>query len=211
MAFRLRLEGMTLFSISPSTAIPCVAAFIPEKKGSPAQCLLFTMGQFDKPCAQKAFYRADTVQFYWNVPGTHLLVFTHTDVDNTGQSYYGETNLYYLSQSGNFDCRIDLDQPGPIHDVTWSPNGREFVVVYGTIPSKATLFDHRATPIFEFGKAARNTIKFNPRGRLLYIAGFGNLNGEIVILNVYMIFLGYLGQKAVKKIDDFSSKQLISV
>ena len=33
--------------------------------------------------------------------GTALLVSTQTEVDRTGQSYYGETNLYYLSTSAN--------------------------------------------------------------------------------------------------------------
>ena len=77
-------------------------------QGAPANVSLYAMGQFTTPVAQKAFYRADTVQYFWNAVGTNLLVFTHTDVDKTGQSYYGETNLYYLAVSGNFDCRIDL-------------------------------------------------------------------------------------------------------
>ena len=64
--------------------------------------------------------------------------------------------------------------------MTWSPNGREFIVVYGTMPSKSTLFDHRAQPVFDFGPASRNTVKYNGRGRLLYLGGFGNLTGEVV-------------------------------
>ncbi|CAG8522427.1 9207_t:CDS:10, partial [Cetraspora pellucida] len=55
---------------------------------------------------------------------------------------------------------------GPIHDVAWSPNSKEFIVVYGYMPAKATLFDHRANPIHEFG--------VNP-------PGFGNLAGTIDI------------------------------
>jgi translation initiation factor 2A len=48
------------------------------------------------------------------------------------------------------------------------------------MPSKTTLFDHRAQPIFDFGVASRNTVKYNGRGRLLYLGGFGNLTGEVV-------------------------------
>ena len=63
--------------------------------------------------------------------------------------------------------------------MSWSPNAKEFVVVYGTMPAKAKLFDHRANAMFDFGNAARNQAKFNPHGRLLFIGGFGNLNGEM--------------------------------
>jgi translation initiation factor 2A len=108
------------------------------------------------------------------------LVFAHTDVDATGKSYYGETFLYYLSITGNFDCRVELNKPGPIHDVSWSPNAKEFIVVYGSMPAKATLFDHRAEPMYELGTGARNTVKYSPTGRFFFLGGFGNLSGEMV-------------------------------
>lgn len=43
------------------------------------------------------------------------------------------------------------------------------------MPAKATLFDHRANSVHEFGIDFRNTVKFNPQGRhilslFLYIA-----------------------------------------
>jgi translation initiation factor 2A len=52
-------------------------------------------------------------------------------VDNSNKSYYGETGMYLLSAAGNFDCRVTLDKEGPIHDFAWSPNSKEFGVVYG--------------------------------------------------------------------------------
>ncbi|TPX63014.1 hypothetical protein PhCBS80983_g00066 [Powellomyces hirtus] len=177
---RLKHEGIADFSLSPGKRLT-VAAFIPEKKGQPAAVRLYDFANLNTPLSQKSFYRADSVQFNWNKLGTNVLVFTHTDVDKTGQSYYGETNLYYLSITGNFDCKVELDKAGPIHDVTWSPNAKEFVVVYGSMPAKATLFDHRANAIYDFGSAARNTVKFNAHGRLLFIGGFGNLAGDMDI------------------------------
>lgn len=53
-----------------------------------------------------------------------------------------------MAIAGTYDCRVELDRPGPVHDVAWSPNSKEFMVVYGTMPSKATLFDHRANPVY---------------------------------------------------------------
>ncbi|KAL2915828.1 hypothetical protein HK105_204529 [Polyrhizophydium stewartii] len=175
---RLKLESISAFSMSPGKR-PVVAVFVPEKNGKPGSVKLFDVASLTKPLSEKSFFRADTVQFHWNSLGTNVLVFTHTDVDATGQSYYGETNLYYLSITGNFDCKVDLNKPGPIHDVCWSPNAKEFVVVYGTMPAKATLFDHRASALYEFGSDARNQVKFNPHGRLLFIGGFGNLAGDM--------------------------------
>jgi translation initiation factor 2A len=44
----------------------------------------------------------------WNKSGTNLLFLTQTEVDKTGKSYYGETNLYMMAAAGNFDCRVTL-------------------------------------------------------------------------------------------------------
>lgn len=60
---------------------------------------------------------------------------TQTEVDQANKSYYGETGGFYLlSAAGNFDCRIALDKEGPIHDFAWSPNSKEFGVIYGCKP-----------------------------------------------------------------------------
>jgi len=59
------------------------------------------------------------------------LFLTHSDVDSTGKSYYGETNLYLVSLDGTFDGLVELDKEGPIGDFVWSPTSREFTVCYG--------------------------------------------------------------------------------
>ncbi|KAL0092443.1 eukaryotic translation initiation factor eIF2A-domain-containing protein [Phycomyces blakesleeanus] len=175
---RLKLEGIAQFSLSPGKS-PAVAVFVPERKGAPAIVRLFSVPSFNQPLSNKTFFKADRIQTFWNDLGTSLLVLTQTDVDKTGKSYYGETNLYYLAVAGTFDCRVPLDKEGPIHDVTWGPDSKEFVVVYGSMPAKSTLFDHRANPVHSFGIDPRNFVKFNPQGRTICIAGFGNLNGTI--------------------------------
>lgn len=50
-------------------------------------------------------------------------------------------------------------------------------MVYGFMPAKATLFDQRVKPIHEFGANPQNFVSWNPQGRLLALAGFGNLAG----------------------------------
>lgn len=123
---------------------------------------------------------------------------TQTEVDKSNKSYYGETGLYLLSAAGNFDSRIILgkghvgpcyhiklttltDKEGPIHDFAWNPNSKEFCVVYGFMPAKATLFDQRVRPVYEFGANPNNFVSWNPQGRLMVLAGFGNLAGKITV------------------------------
>ena len=60
------------------------------------------------PACQKSFFKADRVTIKWNSLGTLALIMTHTEVDKSNKSYYGETGLYLLSAAGNFDSRIVL-------------------------------------------------------------------------------------------------------
>lgn len=50
------------------------------------------------------------MQLKWNASGTNLIVLAQTEVDKTGKSYYGETNLYLLSADGEFDSRVQLGE-----------------------------------------------------------------------------------------------------
>lgn len=45
------------------------------------------------------------------------------------------------------------------------------------------LFDQRVRKLRDFGSAPHNTISFNPQGRLLFLAGFGNLAGKIDVFD----------------------------
>ncbi|KAJ1657398.1 hypothetical protein IWQ61_003192 [Dispira simplex] len=179
---KLQLDGMQSFSLSPGRS-PSVAAFVSARKSMPGMVRLYSLGNFRQPLAQKTFFKADKVKMIWNTLGTNVLVWTSTEVDSTGKSYYGETNLYYLTVAGNFDCQVILDKEGPIHDVAWNPDAsaKEFAVVYGYMPAKAALFDRRASLVHDFGTAPRNFVQFSPQGRFVAVAGFGNLTGQMDI------------------------------
>lgn len=150
----------------------------------PAAVKVFQVPQFSSPISQKTFYKGDKVQLKWNDLGTSLIVLAQTEVDKTNKSYYGETNMYILSANGSFDSRIQLDKEGPIHDVSWSPNSKEFGVVYGYMPAKTTIFNARAVPQHNFDLGPRNTINFSPHGRFCMVAGFGNLAGDMDIYDL---------------------------
>eukprot|EP00054_Salpingoeca_dolichothecata_P001574 m.19815 g.19815 ORF g.19815 m.19815 type:complete len:602 (-) comp12324_c0_seq1:24-1829(-) len=176
---KLPLQNVSAFALSPGTG-PCkVAAFVPGSKGGPAAVRVFQRGKWATPALSKSFFKADRVTISWNRQGTALLISTQTDVDNTGQSYYGETNLYFLSLKNDISVIVPLDKEGPIYDFAWHPNGKEFAVVFGFMPAKALLFNYRCEKSFDFGTGKRNTVKFSPSGNVLVIAGFGNLRGDM--------------------------------
>ena len=49
------------------------------------------------------------------------------------------------------------------------------------MPAKTTIFDHRVNVLHDFGTSPRNYVSYNPQGRLMMIAGFGNLSGAVDI------------------------------
>jgi translation initiation factor 2A len=153
-------------------------------QGQPAAVKIFNVPEFNAPVSQKTFFKGDKVQFKWNQEGTSLIVLAQTDVDKSNKSYYGETTLYLLSVNGSFDARIPLDKEGPIHDVSWSSNSKDFGVVYGYMPAKTTIFNQRAVPLHNFPLGPRNTITFSPTGRFVLVAGFGNLAGSIDVYDL---------------------------
>lgn len=106
-AHHLHLEHISEFAISPGRT-PHVAAFVPEKKGAPASIRLYTIPNFARATAQKTFYKADKIALHWHPMGTNLLCVASTDVDKTNQSYYGESNLYFLSATGGGDAKVQL-------------------------------------------------------------------------------------------------------
>lgn len=76
------------------------------------------------------------------------------------------------------------DKEGPIHDVSWSPNSKEFGVVYGYMPARTRIFNFRGVTQHDFPMAPRNTILFSPHGRFVLVAGFGNLAGQMDIYDL---------------------------
>lgn len=51
------------------------------------------------------------------------------------------------------------------------------------MPAKTVIYDQRVRTLHDFGSAPHNFISFNPHGRLLILAGFGNLAGKMDIID----------------------------
>ncbi|XP_074633342.1 eukaryotic translation initiation factor 2A-like isoform X2 [Acropora palmata] len=178
IAAKLRLEGVSEFELSPGPPPLTVAAYVPGAKGAPSFVRLFRHPNFGSPLANKSFFKADRVTLLWNKTGTAVLILTSTDVDKSGASYYGEQTLQFVSTSGD-SSMVQLGKRGPIYSVQWSPNSKEFCVVYGFMPAKATLYNIKCDPVFDFGTGPRNDVFYNPHGNIICLVGFGNLRGQL--------------------------------
>lgn len=186
IARRLQLPNVARVEFSPVPNPPYhLAVFVPEQKSQPGSVRIYAIPPAQGPdsiraTATKSFFRGTSALLMWNSTGTALLASLSTDVDVSGRSYYGETGLYFLTTDASFECMIQLQKEGPIHDVGWSPTGKEFVVTYGFMPNpQTTLFDVKCNPVIDFGTASRNTIRWAPNGKFLCIGGFGNLTGQM--------------------------------
>ncbi|KAK3095407.1 hypothetical protein FSP39_014310 [Pinctada imbricata] len=186
---KLHLQKVSLFSLASSGPPYTVAGYVPGSKGQPSFVRIFRYPNFGGPqaaLANKSFFKADDVQMKWNKAGTALLVLTSTEASD--QSYYGDQGLHFLSTNGESNL-VSLAKNGPIYHIEWSPKSTEFVVVYGFMPAKVTLFNMKTEPIFDFGTGPRNVAYFSPHGnhilyylmtiKLLCLAGFGNLRGNL--------------------------------
>ena len=126
---------------------------------------------------------ADKMDVKWSADSKSCLLLMQSEVDKTGSSYYGKTQLHFMDIFGE-TAMIQLAKEGPIYHVDWAPNVSQFIVIYGFMPAKATLFNKKCEKVFDFGTGARNTALFNPQGSLLMLGGFGNLRGNIEIWDV---------------------------
>jgi len=203
---RIRCKGVSAFSLPPNSVSLeekyIISTFVPETKGKPARVSLLLypdkLGTTENPksgdlLVSKSFYQAEECSVNWSPKGDAALALTTTSVDTSGDSYYGSSNLFLLlSESrssivGGEALAVPLPggngkaSVGPIHDVSWMPNGTKppvFCVVSGKMPSMTSLHDgYTAEPTFLFGNAHRNTIVWSDHGRFVTLGGFGNLAG----------------------------------
>ncbi|XP_066478159.1 eukaryotic translation initiation factor 2A isoform X2 [Tiliqua scincoides] len=186
IANKLHLQKVSDFVLSPGDQPTKVAVYVPGSKGAPSFVRLYQYPNFGGPqsaLANKSFFKADKVVLLWNSKATAVLVIASTEVDKTGASYYGEQTLHYMATNGE-SAVVQLPKNGPIYDATWSPNSTEFCVVYGFMPAKATIFNLKCDPVFDFGTGPHNAAFYSPQGHILVLAGFGNLSGQLDVWDV---------------------------
>ena len=110
-----------------------------------------------------------------------LKMVQYIQVNNQGVSKSG----FYLTKHLYISCIVIIDWLNVFcFAVTWSPAAPQFVVVYGFMPAKATLFNRKCESLFDFGTGPRNMSLYNPQGNLVLLGGFGNLRGNMEIWDI---------------------------
>ncbi|XP_074484685.1 eukaryotic translation initiation factor 2A [Sebastes fasciatus] len=183
IANKLHMQKVSDFALSPGGQPSKVSVYVPGSKGAPSFVRLYqypVLGGPTAALANKSFFKADRVSMQWNKRASAVLVTASTEVDKTGASYYGEQTLHYLAVNGETSV-VQLQKNGPIYDVAWSPSSAEFCVVYGFMPAKATVYNLKCDPVFDFGTGPRNAAHYSPQGHILVLAGFGNLRGQMEV------------------------------
>ncbi|XP_005308275.1 eukaryotic translation initiation factor 2A [Malaclemys terrapin pileata] len=186
IANKLHLQKVNDFVLSPGPQPSKVSVYVPGSKGAPSFVRLYQYPNFGGPqsaLANKSFFKADKATMLWNNKATAVLVIASTEVDKTGASYYGEQTLHYIATNGE-SAVVQLPKNGPIYDVVWNPNSTEFCAVYGFMPAKATVFNLKCDPLFDFGTGPRNAAYYSSPGHILVLAGFGNLRGQMEVWDV---------------------------
>ncbi|CAF2048521.1 unnamed protein product [Rotaria magnacalcarata] len=180
-ANRLSIEGLQVFSMGKSNPPYTIAAFIKGKKGIPDCVRLLTYPDLKSTIASKSFFNFDHVNMKWNFKGSALLVLCSTDMSEN--SYYGDTMLQHLNRNGD-SSNVQLSKSGPVYSMEWSPVADEFCVVYGFMPSKATVFNSKCDIAWELSSGAKNVAYYSFDGIHLALCGFGNVAGNMEIWNM---------------------------
>lgn len=143
--------------------------------------------------AETSIASGESAELLWNPAGTALLAQVETEVDETGVSYYGSTRLVLLAAGKKDVAELNKDGSGqylPIQAVGWSPTSDHFVLIRGFQPSHVTLWkwDPETLTVAQtqtlLEKAHRNTVKWNPFGNLVLLAGFGSLAGDMDVFGL---------------------------
>ncbi len=140
---------------------------------------VYKLSDLTKPIKEMSISICDRMKIKVS-PDKKSVLFQSLCDDSSSTSYYGESSLYYLDLLYGKFQKIPHAE-GPIHDFEWTPNGAHYIVCAGHQPSKTHLYNNTGKFVKEICVSKVNTIKISPDSRLLCLAGFGNLHGEIEI------------------------------
>jgi len=73
--------------------------------------------------------------------GHAILIWSTNFTDSSGKSYYGEHSLQYVQIFGGRDRQYVPVFDNNVQDVEWVPTTESFILISGTQPATATIFD----------------------------------------------------------------------
>jgi translation initiation factor 2A len=177
-------ENIVNFELCPgSTGESCYIAFsVPEKDSIVAKATLWSIGDAKKPVfSLPTATKVKDIGLKWNAEGNALLILANSDVDETGNSYFGTTHLWFAKVDGKSKpLKICGAEEGLVQDLSWNPAKNEFATIVGSFPAKVALYDGKTGKLTStLGTTKRNTLRWNSFGRFLAVGGFGTLPGDL--------------------------------
>lgn len=177
----------TAVSISPRHPVSghqYIALGVPSKGAEPGTVLIYD--EDFKLVAKRISYNVDSWKLDWSPRASCCLIQATSEVDATGQSYYGASTLYIFNASAKSISEPsipDMKTGDRCVAAVWSPSTKreQAVVIFGSIPSHAVLLDHTGTARFDFGTSFANSIVWAPHGRYVALGAFGAANGGVVV------------------------------
>lgn len=159
---------------------PWVAVYVPQSS-MVARVSLYHLSKPSKIVMELNLpNKVKDCQMLWNFDGSALLANAMSDVDETGNSYFGSTYLYWLKPEDRKKLEVCGVDKGLVQDLAWSPCSNEFMVIVGMLPAEVNLYNGTTGKLEKsLGKSKRNTLKWNPFGRFAAVAGFGTLPGDL--------------------------------
>ncbi len=162
------------------TAVICGRVVSDEKtKKKKSLVTVYKLSDLSKPIKEMSVSICDRMKIKVSPDRKSVLLQSFSD-DTSNTSYYGESTLYYLDLLYGKFQKMSLAE-GPIHDFDWTSNGKNYVVCAGYQPSKTHIYNNSGNFLKEICVSKVNTIKISPDCRILCMAGFGNLHGDIEI------------------------------
>ncbi|ELP93561.1 eukaryotic translation initiation factor 2A, putative [Entamoeba invadens IP1] len=161
------------------------AGFSPEnaKKSQPARLFVSNYPNIGSTITSTSFFKAQFSELKWSPKGNLVICKAQTSVDSSGQSYYGESTLHFVSIADS-SKNATLPQPtGPVYDAVFNSDGTLMASVAGYMPATVEVFkvlqSGKFISVKKFENQSRNELKFSPNDQFLAVAGFGNCPGEV--------------------------------
>lgn len=143
---------------------------------------VYRLSDLAKPVKEMTVSVCDRMKIKISPDRKNVLLQSISD-DTSATSYYGESSLYFLDLLYGKFQKISLPE-GPIHDFDWTPNSENFIICAGYQPAKTHIYNNTGKFLKEICVSKVSTIRISPDSRILCMAGFGNLNGDIEIFRM---------------------------
>uniref|UniRef100_A0A2P2HWN8 Eukaryotic translation initiation factor 2A n=1 Tax=Hirondellea gigas TaxID=1518452 RepID=A0A2P2HWN8_9CRUS len=171
------------FSLSPSNSGHLAVFFTPSVKGAPCLVQMFKYPHFkdnQRPITNLSFFKVDSVEFMWNKPCNAVLLLTSVEKGDD-KSYYGERMVFLMNSKTEEAFRVTFSKDGPINAVSWTPDGKNFLAVYGNNPASCSMFNSKGDLVHNLQEGARNMVLVNPVSNLAMVGGSGNISPRIEV------------------------------